>query len=103
MMKAIKITDGSLTWEDCASFEELPADHVAIDVVWSAVNRADLSQRAGVYPPPPGASEILGLEVSGRISAVGEAVTGFAPGDEVCALLTGGGYEIGRASCRERV
>ncbi|MBU2874592.1 NAD(P)H-quinone oxidoreductase [Marinobacter salexigens] len=92
MMKAIKVTDGALVWEDCASFEELAADHVAIDVVWSAVNRADLSQRAGVYPPPPGASEILGLEVSGRISAVGEAVTGFAPGDEVCALLTGGGY-----------
>lgn len=92
MMKAIKVTDGSLVWEDCASFEELPADHVAIDVVWSAVNRADLSQRAGVYPPPPGASNILGLEVSGRIAAVGETVSGFEIGDEVCALLTGGGY-----------
>ena len=92
MMKAIKITGDSLAWEDCASFDELPADHVEIDVVWSAVNRADLMQRAGVYPPPPGASDILGLEVSGRIAAVGTAVTGFKPGDEVCALLTGGGY-----------
>src|SRR5680860_130470 len=92
MMKAIKITGDSLSWEDHANFEELPADHVEIDVVWSAVNRADLSQRAGVYPPPPGASDILGLEVSGRIAAIGKAVTGFEPGDEVCALLTGGGY-----------
>lgn len=92
MMKAIKITGDSLTWESCAGFEELAEDHVEIDVVWSAVNRADLSQRAGVYPPPPGASDILGLEVSGRIAAVGSAVTEFEPGDEVCALLTGGGY-----------
>lgn len=92
MMKAIKITGDSLTWESCAGFEELSEDHVEIDVVWSAVNRADLSQRAGVYPPPPGASNILGLEVSGRIAAVGSAVTEFEPGDEVCALLTGGGY-----------
>ncbi|WP_410003467.1 NAD(P)H-quinone oxidoreductase [Marinobacter sp. F3R11] len=91
-MKAIKITGNSLSWEDCAGFDELPADHVEIDVVWTAVNRADLSQRAGVYPPPPGASDILGLEVSGRIAAVGCAVTGLARGDEVCALLTGGGY-----------
>ncbi|WP_413772166.1 NAD(P)H-quinone oxidoreductase [Marinobacter sp. ANT_B65] len=91
-MKAIKITGASLSWEDCAGFDELPADHVEIDVVWTAVNRADLSQRAGVYPPPPGASDILGLEVSGRIAAVGSAVTGLARGDEVCALLTGGGY-----------
>ena len=92
MMKAIKVTGDSLTWEDCASYEELPADHVAIDVVWTAVNRADLMQRAGVYPSPPGASDILGLEVSGRIAAVGGSVTGFELGDEVCALLTGGGY-----------
>ncbi|MGO1462766.1 MAG: NAD(P)H-quinone oxidoreductase [Marinobacter sp.] len=92
MMKAIKVTGDSLTWEDCASYEELQAGHVAIDVVWSAVNRADLMQRAGVYPPPPGASDILGLEVSGRIAAIGKSVTGFELGDEVCALLTGGGY-----------
>lgn len=65
---------------------------VVIDVVASAVNRADLLQRAGFYPPPPGASDILGLECSGRIASVGEGVTGWRPGDEVCALLAGGGY-----------
>jgi putative PIG3 family NAD(P)H quinone oxidoreductase len=65
---------------------------VLIDVAATAVNRADLLQRQGFYPPPPGASEILGLECSGVISEVGEGVTGWAVGDEVCALLSGGGY-----------
>ena len=65
---------------------------VLIDVVASAVNRADLLQRQGHYPPPPGASEILGLECAGRIAALGEGVTGWSVGDEVCALLAGGGY-----------
>jgi putative PIG3 family NAD(P)H quinone oxidoreductase len=65
---------------------------VLVDVVASAVNRADLMQRQGHYPPPPGASEIIGLECSGRIAALGEGVTGWSVGDEVCALLAGGGY-----------
>ncbi|MCV2490595.1 NAD(P)H-quinone oxidoreductase [Geodermatophilus sp. YIM 151500] len=65
---------------------------VLVDVVASAVNRADLLQRAGKYPPPKGASEILGLECSGVVSEVGEGVTGWSVGDEVCALLSGGGY-----------
>src|ERR687891_547126 len=65
---------------------------VLVDVVATAVNRADLLQRAGSYPPPPGASEILGLECSGVVSEVGEGVTGWSVGDEVCALLSGGGY-----------
>ena len=65
---------------------------VVIDVVASAVNRADLLQRQGHYPPPPGASEIIGLECAGRIAALGEGVTGWSVGDEVCALLAGGGY-----------
>ncbi|MFD1213839.1 alcohol dehydrogenase catalytic domain-containing protein, partial [Arthrobacter sp. GCM10027362] len=65
---------------------------VLIDVAAAGLNRADVQQRIGVYPPPPGASEIPGLEVSGRIAAVGPGVAGFAPGDEVCALLAGGGY-----------
>jgi putative PIG3 family NAD(P)H quinone oxidoreductase len=65
---------------------------VLVDVVATAVNRADLLQRAGFYPPPPGASDVLGLECSGVISEVGEGVTGWAVGDEVCALLSGGGY-----------
>ncbi len=65
---------------------------VLVDVAASAVNRADLLQRQGFYPPPPGASDIIGLECSGTIAAVGEGVTGFSVGDEVCALLAGGGY-----------
>ncbi|MBB5154133.1 NAD(P)H-quinone oxidoreductase [Saccharopolyspora phatthalungensis] len=65
---------------------------VLIDIVASAVNRADLSQRQGNYPPPKGASEIPGLECSGTIAELGEGVTGWQVGDEVCALLAGGGY-----------
>jgi putative PIG3 family NAD(P)H quinone oxidoreductase len=65
---------------------------VLVDVVATAVNRADLVQRQGHYAPPPGASDILGLECSGTVSALGEGVEGFAVGDDVCALLAGGGY-----------
>ncbi|MDK3256488.1 NAD(P)H-quinone oxidoreductase [Blastococcus capsensis] len=65
---------------------------VVVDVVAAAVNRADIMQREGNYPPPPGVSEILGLECSGVISEVGPEVTGWSVGDEVCALLSGGGY-----------
>jgi len=65
---------------------------VVVDVVASAINRADTLQRMGFYPPPPGASDVLGLECSGRVAAIGEGVAGHAIGDEVCALLAGGGY-----------
>ncbi|KGH44909.1 NAD(P)H-quinone oxidoreductase [Modestobacter caceresii] len=65
---------------------------VLVDVAATAVNRADTLQRQGHYPPPPGASEVLGLECSGVISEVGADVTGWSVGDEVCALLSGGGY-----------
>jgi putative PIG3 family NAD(P)H quinone oxidoreductase len=65
---------------------------LVVDVAASAVNRADLLQRQGFYPPPPGASEILGLECSGRVAAVGAGVDGWSVGDELCALLAGGGY-----------
>lgn len=67
-------------------------DEVLIDVAASAVNRADLMQRQGFYPPPPGAPPYPGLECSGTIAATGSEVTGWKPGDEVCALLSGGGY-----------
>jgi putative PIG3 family NAD(P)H quinone oxidoreductase len=67
-------------------------DEVLVDVVAAGVNRADLMQRQGHYPPPPGASEYLGLECSGTVSAVGESVGGWSVGDRVCALLAGGGY-----------
>jgi putative PIG3 family NAD(P)H quinone oxidoreductase len=65
---------------------------VLLDVVAAGINRADISQRKGSYPPPPGAPEYPGLEASGRIAALGEGVTGWSVGDEVCALLAGGGY-----------
>ena len=67
-------------------------DEVLIDVTASAVNRADTLQRQGFYNPPAGASPYPGLECSGVIAEVGSDVEGFKPGDQVCALLTGGGY-----------
>ncbi|MEU5520917.1 NAD(P)H-quinone oxidoreductase [Streptomyces sp. NPDC047860] len=65
---------------------------VLVEVVAGAVNRADILQRQGFYDPPPGASPYPGLECSGRIAALGPGVSGWAVGDEVCALLAGGGY-----------
>ncbi|AWZ06205.1 MULTISPECIES: NAD(P)H-quinone oxidoreductase [unclassified Streptomyces] len=65
---------------------------VLVEVAASAVNRADVLQRQGFYAPPPGASPHPGLECSGRISAIGPGVSGWSVGDEVCALLAGGGY-----------
>jgi putative PIG3 family NAD(P)H quinone oxidoreductase len=65
---------------------------VIVEVAASGVNRADLMQREGHYPPPEGASPYPGLECSGRVMAVGAGVTTWRPGDEVCALLSGGGY-----------
>ena len=65
---------------------------VLLEVAATAVNRADLLQRQGFYPPPPGASDIIGLECSGTVAGLGEGVTGWAVGDQVCALLAGGGY-----------
>jgi len=78
-----------------AQVDDLPAPgpgEVAIDVVAAGVNRADAMQRMGLYPPPPGASEIPGLEVSGVVAEVGAGVEDWAPGDAVCALMAGGGY-----------
>lgn len=66
--------------------------HVLIQVAYAGVNRPDVMQRKGMYPPPPGAPDFPGLEVSGRIAAIGDNVRGFAEGDEVCALVAGGGY-----------
>lgn len=70
-----------------------PADgEVLVEVAAAGVNNADLQQRQGNYPPPPGAPDVLGLEVSGTVRALGSGVTGWAVGDRVCALLAGGGY-----------
>ena len=65
---------------------------VLIEAVAAGVNRPDVAQRAGLYPPPPGATEIPGLEVAGRIAALGEGVSGLSMGEEVCALVISGGY-----------
>ena len=82
---------------DVLRWDEVPdatagQGEVLVEVAASAVNRADLLQRAGHYDPPPGSSPYLGLECSGRIAALGEGVTGWRVGEAVCALLTGGGY-----------
>jgi NADPH2:quinone reductase len=68
------------------------ADEVLIKVAAAGVNRPDVAQRQGVYPPPPGASDIPGLELAGEIAAVGSAVKRWAVGDRVMALVSGGGY-----------
>ncbi|HEY8471097.1 MAG TPA: NAD(P)H-quinone oxidoreductase [Natronosporangium sp.] len=80
-----------LTWTEVPDPAPGPGE-VLIDVRASAVNRPDLLQRAGLYPPPPGAPPYPGLECSGLVAAVGEGVTGIEVGAEVCALLGGGGY-----------
>lgn len=91
-MKAVVINpDKSLRYDDvpdpvCAK------DEVLIKVAYAALNRADLMQREGVYPPPPGAPDWPGLEVSGEVAACGTEAARFRPGDKVCALLGGGGY-----------
>ena len=94
-MKAVVVDQpggpGAMQWRDVPDPEPAPGE-VVVDVVAAGVNRADLLQRQGNYPPPPGASEVIGLECSGRVSALGDGVAGWAVGDEVCALLSGGGY-----------
>lgn len=92
-MKAIRVARERLVWTDAhAPAGEPGPGHVRIAIRASAVNRADLLQRAGGYPPPPGASDILGLECAGVVEAVGDGVARVDVGDSVCALLAGGGY-----------
>ena len=83
--------DRPLHWQQTVDPVYSP-DEVLVDIHATALNRADLMQRAGNYPPPPGASDILGLEMAGVIAEVGANVTGWQVGNRVCALLTGGGY-----------
>ena len=92
-MKAIIVDSKTraLSWQDVP--DPVPGEgEVLIRVQAAGVNRADLSQRAGHYPPPPGASEILGLEVSGSVVQLGPNVSGIEVGQSVCVLLSGGGY-----------
>ncbi|MEV5647822.1 NAD(P)H-quinone oxidoreductase [Nocardia sp. NPDC052254] len=81
-----------IRWSEVPDLPPPGPGEVAIDVLAAGVNRADLLQRQGFYPPPPGASDIMGLEVSGVVAEVGEGVRDPAPGTPVCALLSGGGY-----------
>ena len=67
-------------------------DEVLVRVTAAGINRADIMQRNGHYPPPAGASDVLGLEVSGTVAAIGDGVIGWEPGTPVCGLVTGGGY-----------
>lgn len=94
-MKAIAvqtdIEDRPLVWAD-APEPVCGPDEVLVDIHATALNRADLMQRAGKYPPPPGAPDILGLEMAGTIAAVGAEAPDRQVGERVCALLPGGGY-----------
>ncbi|WP_439533799.1 NAD(P)H-quinone oxidoreductase [Polymorphobacter sp.] len=95
-MRAVHIYGGKGT-ADAMYVDSLPtpvpaAHEILIKVVAAGVNRPDIAQREGNYPPPPGASPILGLEVAGIVEAVGAAVTQWHEGDRVAALLPGGGY-----------
>ena len=94
-------TNGALTLQTAPDPSPGPGE-LLLDVRASGVNRADLMQRAGLYPPPTGASPVLGLECAGVVLAVGEGVVGFGVGDRVCALLAGGGY-ADRVVCDARV
>lgn len=80
-----------MRWTEVPDPEPGPGE-VLVRVAATAVNRADLLQRKGFYPPPPGTSDVIGLECSGTVAALGEGVTGWSVGDQVCALLAGGGY-----------
>lgn len=91
MMNAITVQEDRLSWQGVATPSRNEGE-VLVRVRAAGVNRADLAQRAGSYPPPPGASEILGLEVAGDVLELGDEVAGWRVGDRVCALLTGGGY-----------
>jgi putative PIG3 family NAD(P)H quinone oxidoreductase len=94
-MHAVVITEPGgpevLRWTEVADPRPGPGE-VLLDVTASGVNRADVMQRQGFYPPPPGAPPYPGLECAGVIAELGDGVTGWRPGDRVCALLAGGGY-----------
>jgi len=91
MHSIVVASKGLLTWQEVTDIKP-GAGEILIKISAAGVNRADLLQAAGKYPPPPGASETLGLEVSGTIAELGDGVTGWDVGQQVCALLAGGGY-----------
>ncbi|ARR75924.1 Quinone oxidoreductase [Mycobacterium intracellulare subsp. yongonense] len=91
MRAIVAESSDQLSWQEVADVSARPGE-VVIKVAAAGVNRADVLQAAGKYPPPPGASEIIGMEVSGVIAEVGDGVTEWSVGQQVCALLAGGGY-----------
>lgn len=91
MRAIVAESSDQLSWQEVADVSARPGE-VVIKVAAAGVNRADVLQAAGKYPPPPGASEIIGMEVSGVIAEVGDGVAEWSVGQEVCALLAGGGY-----------
>ena len=90
-MKAIEVVEGKAILNETEK-PSIGLNEILIKIKSTAVNRADLMQKKGLYPPPPGASEILGLECSGIVYEIGKNVTSRKVGEEVCALLAGGGY-----------
>ena len=98
-MKAVKVVDKKLIITKAN--KPVPRDNeILIKIKAAGLNRADIAQKNGLYPPPPGASEVLGLECSGVVESVGKEVKSKKPGDEVMALLGGGGYAE-YVSCHE--
>lgn len=91
MRAIVAESSDQLSWQEVPDATAGPGE-VLIKVAAAGVNRADVLQAAGKYPPPPGASEIIGMEVSGVVADAGEGVTDWSAGQEVCALLAGGGY-----------
>lgn len=91
MRAIVAESPNQLIWQDIPDVAP-QSDEVLIKVSAAGINRADLLQAAGSYPPPPGASTTLGLEVSGTIAAVGDGITRWSVGQQACALLAGGGY-----------
>lgn len=95
MMRAVEIAEpgGPEVLRLCERPVPVPGyGEILIEIAYAGVNRPDALQRAGAYLPPPGASDLPGLEASGRVAALGPGAAGWAVGDEVCALLPGGGY-----------
>ncbi|WP_043450774.1 NAD(P)H-quinone oxidoreductase [Jongsikchunia kroppenstedtii] len=93
-MRAVVVDDASA---DLRVVDDFPTPRpapgeVLVKVAAAGINRADLMQRQGLYPPPPGITDVMGMEISGTIAAVGEGVAGYDIGDQVCALIAGGGY-----------
>ena len=94
MVQAVEVVEDKLVLRE-VQLPSLSSDDVRIEIRATAINRADLAQRAGNYDPPPGATHVMGLECAGIVTAIGEGVTRFKTGDHVCALLAGGGYAEG--------